>query len=112
TVLIRSDVPLNKGVSSSAAVEVSVMKAAAKAYGVDLAGVELAEACQWVENVIAESACGVMDQIAVALGDEGYILPLVCQTCLPQPLVPFPAGLTYWGLDSDVSHQVSGVEYE
>ncbi|MBI3836912.1 MAG: galactokinase [Planctomycetia bacterium] len=111
-VLVRSEVPLNKGVSSSAAVEVAVMKAAGKAYGVDLVGVELAEACQWVENVIAGSACGIMDQIAVVLGDEGFILPLVCQPCLPQPLVRLPQGLTCWGLDSGVSHQVSGIEYE
>lgn len=111
-VLIESDVPLNKGVSSSAAVEVAVMKAAARAYGIELAGVELAEACQWVENVIAESACGIMDQIAVVLGDEGCVLPLVCQPCIPQPLVRLPTGLTTWGLDSGVSHQVSGVEYE
>jgi galactokinase len=111
-VLVQSDVPLNKGVSSSAAVEVAVMKAAARAYGIELAGVELAEACQWVENVIAESACGIMDQIAVVLGDEGYVLPLVCQPCIPQPLVRLPEGLTTWGLDSGVSHQVSGIEYE
>ena len=111
-VFIRSDVPLNKGVSSSAAVEVAVMKAAAKAYAIDLAGIELAEACQWVENVIAGSACGIMDQIAVVLGDEGFILPLVCQPCLPQPLVRLPQGLACWGLDSGVSHQVSGIEYE
>ncbi len=112
TVLVHSDVPLNKGVSSSAAVEVAVMKAAARAYGIELAGVELAEACQWVENVIAESACGIMDQIAVVLGDEGYVLPLICQSCIPQPLVRLPAGLACWGLDSGVRHQVSGVEYE
>lgn len=112
TVLIESDVPLNKGVSSSAAVEVAVMKAAGKAYGLDLCGVELAEACQWVENVIAESACGIMDQIAVVLGEEGCVLPLVCQPCLPRPLVRLPKGLTCWGIDSGVRHQVSGVEYE
>jgi galactokinase len=105
-------VPLNKGVSSSAAVEVATMKAAAKAHGIDLAGVELAEACQWVENVIAESACGVMDQIAVVLGDENAVLPLVCQPCLPRPLVRLPQGLACWGIDSGVSHQVSGIEYE
>jgi L-arabinokinase len=112
TVWLQSDVPLNKGVSSSAAVEVATMKAAAAAYGIELAGVELAEACQWVENVIAESACGVMDQIAVVLGDEGCILPLVCQTCLPQPLVRLSPALACWGLDSGVRHQVSGIEYE
>ncbi len=90
-VYIESDVPLNKGVSSSASVEVAVMKAAAGALGIELAGVELAEACQWVENVIAESACGIMDQITVVMGDEGCILPLLCQPCLPRPLVRMPA---------------------
>jgi galactokinase len=111
-VFIRSEVPLNKGVSSSAAVEVAVMKAAAATYGIELAGIELAEACQWVENVIADSACGIMDQIAVVLGEEGHVLPLVCQPCLPRPLVRLPAGLACWGIDSGVSHQVSGIEYE
>lgn len=112
SVLLWSDVPLNKGVSSSAAIEVATMKAVAKAHGIDLAGVELAEACQWAENVIADSACGVMDQIAVVLGDEHCVLPLVCQPCLPQPLVRLPTGLACWGIDSGVRHQVSGIEYE
>ena len=111
-VYIESDVPLNKGVSSSASVEVAVMKAAVGAYRINLAGVELAEACQWVENVIAESACGIMDQITVVLGDEGCILPLVCQPCLPRPLVKLPEGLACWAVDSGVSHMVSGIEYE
>ena len=111
-IYLESDVPLNKGVSSSASLEVAVMKAAVGAYGIDLAGVELAEACQWVENVIAESACGVMDQITVVLGDEGCILPLLCQPCLPRPLVRLPEELMCWGVDSGVSHQVSGIEYD
>ncbi|MBI1789181.1 MAG: galactokinase [Acidobacteria bacterium] len=111
-VYIRSDVPLNKGVSSSAAIEVAVMKAASFAYGVPLAGVELATACQWAENVIAESACGIMDQIAVVLGEEGCVLPLVCQPCQPRPLVRLPAQLRCWAIDSGVSHQVTGLEYE
>jgi len=111
-VFIESDVPLNKGVSSSASVEVAVMKAAAGAYGIELAGVELAQACQWVENVIAESACGIMDQIAVVLGDENCILPLLCQPCLPHPLVRLPEGVACWAVDSGVSHTVTGIEYE
>lgn len=112
SVYIESDVPLNKGVSSSASVEVAVMKAAVGAYGIQLAGVELAEACQWAENVIAESACGIMDQITIVLGDEDCILPLLCQPCLPRPLVRLPEGLACWAVDSGVSHIVSGIEYE
>ncbi len=112
SVYLESDVPLNKGVSSSAAVEVSVMKAAAAAYGVELAGVELAEMCQWVENVIAESACGIMDQAASVLGDEGHILPLLCQPCTPYRLMALPKGLRCWGIDSGVRHAVTGIAYE
>ena len=111
-IYMESTVPLNRGVSSSAAIEVSVMKAAAAAFGIKLDGTELALACQWVENVIAESACGIMDQIAVVAGKEGYILPLVCQPCLPEPLIKLPQDLQIWGIDSGVSHQVSGIEYE
>jgi galactokinase len=112
SVYIASEVPLNKGVSSSAAVEVAVMRPAAAAYGVELRGVELAEACQWVENVIADSACGIMDQAASVLGDEGYVLPLLCQPCLPLPLVQLPDSLQCWAVDSGVSHAVTGIEYE
>ncbi|HEV8146082.1 MAG TPA: galactokinase family protein [Bryobacteraceae bacterium] len=111
-VYIESEVPLNKGVSSSAAVEVAVMKAAAAAYGVPMQGVELAENCQWVENVIAESACGIMDQMTSVLGDEGHVLPLLCQPATPLPLVKLPDALTCWAIDSGVSHQVTGIEYE
>jgi L-arabinokinase len=111
-VYITSEVPLNKGVSSSAAIEVAVMKPAARAYGIDLHGIELAEACQWVENVIAESACGIMDQAAVVLGDEGYVMPLLCQPCQARPLVRLPPELKCWAIDSGVSHAVTGIEYE
>jgi len=109
---IDSTVPLNRGVSSSAAIEVAVMKATAAAYGIDLSGVELSLACQWVENAICESACGIMDQVAVVTGKEGFIMPLVCQPCNPEPLIKLPEDLKIWGIDSGVSHQVSGIEYE
>ena len=112
SIYLHSEVPLNKGVSSSAAVEVATMKAAAAAYGIALQGIELAEMCQWVENVIAQSACGIMDQAASVLGDEGFVLPLVCQPCNAQPLVKLPQGLRSWAIDSGVRHAVTGVEYE
>jgi len=111
-IYIDSTVPLNRGVSSSAAIEVAVMKAAAAAYGIDLSGVELSLACQWVENTIAESACGIMDQAAVVTGKEGFMMPLVCQPCNLEPLIKLPEDLKIWGIDSGVSHQVAGIEYE
>ncbi len=112
TIYLESDVPLNKGVSSSAAVEVATMKAAAAAYGIPLRGIELAEACQWVENVIAESACGIMDQATSVLGTEGNLLPLLCQPCHLEDPVGLPEELALWAIDSGVKHAVTGIEYE
>jgi galactokinase len=112
TTYIESEVPPNKGVSSSAAVEVAVMKAAVAAYGVELAGIELAEACQWVENVIAEAPCGIMDQAAVVLGERDHVMPLLCQPCRPHPLVRLPPELEVRAIDSGVRHSIAGLACE
>jgi L-arabinokinase len=107
-----SNIPLGKGVSSSAALEVSAMKACAAAYGIQAAGVELASWTQWVENAIAQSASGVMDQFAVIMGNVECFTPMLCQPCLPYPLVHLPEGLKIWGVDSGVRHSVAGIAYE
>ncbi len=107
-----SQIPLGKGVSSSAAIEVSALKACAAAYGLTASGVELAGWTQWVENAIAQSASGVMDQFAVIMGDENAFTPMLCQPCIPYPLVYLPDGLKIWGIDSGVRHSVAGIEYE
>ena len=109
---IESDVPLGKGVSSSAALEVAPMKAMAELYGVPVKGVELAEWTQWVEIALTQSAAGIMDQYAVVMGDEGYFTPMLCQPCDPRPLVKLPEGLRIWGIDSGIPHSVAGIEYE
>ena len=109
---IASDLPPNKGVSSSAALEVAALKAASAAWGVCLEGVRLATAGQWVENVVAGAACGIMDQAAIALGVQDHLLPILCQPCRPSPPVKLPAGLQLWGIDSMVPRSTAGVAYE
>lgn len=109
---LESDVPLGKGVSSSAALEVAPMKAIAEMYGIPAAGVELASWTQWVEIALTQSACGIMDQLTVVMGEEGYFVPMLCQPCQPQPLVRLPENLRLWGIDSGVRHSVAGIEYE
>ncbi len=109
---LESDVPLGKGVSSSAALEVAPMKAMACMYGIDARGVELASWTQWVEIALTQAACGIMDQLAVVMGDEDHFVPMLCQPCEPFELVRFPANLRLWGLDSGVRHSVAGLEYE
>ena len=68
-ILIRSEVPEGKGVSSSAALEVATMSAVAAGYRVEINPRETAFLCQKVENLVAWAPCGVMDQMTAACGE-------------------------------------------
>ena len=111
-VFIASDLPLNRGVSSSAALEVATLKAAAAAWGISLDGVALATAGQWVENVVAGAACGIMDQASIVLGRANHLLPMLCQPCRPFVPMTLPAGICIWGIDSMAPRSTSGEAYE
>jgi L-arabinokinase len=109
--LLRSDVPEGKGVSSSAAIEVGSMRALAELYGLPLDGRELALLCQTVENEIAGAPCGVMDQMTAACGEQDELLALRCQPCEQEGSIAVPEGIEFVGIDSGVRHAVSGSDY-
>ncbi|SEG66367.1 L-arabinokinase [Bryocella elongata] len=109
---LLSDLPPNKGVSSSAALVVASLRAMAAAWDIPLDGVALATAAQWVENVVAGAACGIMDQAAIVLGREDHLLPILCQPCLPSPPLKLPPGVCLWGLDSMTPRSTTGHAYE
>lgn len=111
-IFLASDLPPNRGVSSSAALEVATLKAASAAQGDSLDGIALATAGQWVENVVVGAACGIMDQAAIVLGEEDRLLPILCQPCQPLPPVTLPEGIQIWGIDSMVSRSTTGAAYE
>jgi L-arabinokinase len=110
-ILVGSDVPEGKGVSSSAALEVATMGALAAAYGVDLAPAETAFLCQKVENLVACAPCGVMDQMASACGEDGRLLAILCQPGEVRGSLALPEGLAVWGVDSGIRHSVGGADY-
>lgn len=109
--LVYSEVPPGKGVSSSAAIEVAAGGALAGLCGLDLGGRELALLCQQVENLVVGAPCGVMDQMTAACGRQDQLLALLCQPAELQEPVPLPPGVTVWGLDSGIRHAVSGADY-
>ncbi|WP_260704852.1 galactokinase [Edaphobacter flagellatus] len=111
-IFIHSNLPPNKGVSSSAALEIAVLKAASIACGTPLTGAELAVAGQWVENEIAQAACGIMDQAAIVFGQQDTLLPILCQPLQIYPPLPLPPGVRIWGVDSMAPRSTIGTEYE
>src|SRR5262245_42607703 len=107
-IVVASQVPEAKGVSSSAAVETSCMHAVASAFGLALEPRDLALLCQKAENLVAGAPCGVMDQMTCVFGEERALLALLCQPAELQPQVPVPGDLDVWGLDSGERHAVGG----
>jgi galactokinase len=110
-IVIASDVPEGKGVSSSAAVETATLSAAAAALGIPLEPRDLALLCQTAENLVAGAPCGVMDQMTCVFGDPQALLALLCQPAELQPPVPIPDDVEVWGLDSGERHAVGGSDY-
>lgn len=109
--LVHSSVPVGKGVSSSAALEVAAMQAICAIYGLELAGRDLALLCQQVENLVVGAPCGVMDQMTAACGEQDALLALLCQPAELQPPVRLPPELEVWGIDSGIRHAISGADY-
>jgi len=110
-VLVRSDVPIGKGVSSSAALDVAALDALATLAGVRLDERGLALGAQMVENLVVGAPCGVMDQMTAACGRSGHLLELLCQPAEVIGHVALPPALELFGIDSGIRHAVSGADY-
>ena len=73
---VTSDLPASVGVASSAALEVATARALGAA---DADPLRVAALCQEAENHVVGAPCGIMDQVAVALGTPGAVLPILCR---------------------------------
>ena len=109
--LVDSSVPLGKGVSSSAALEVAAMNAVCAALDVSLGGRDLALLSQMSENRVVGAPCGVMDQMTASCGERDRLLALLCQPAELEGQVALPSGLEIWGIDSGIRHEVGGADY-
>ncbi len=110
-ILIHSSVPEGRGVASSAALEVAVATAVAASLQQCIDPAELAVLCQRVENHVVGAPCGIMDQMTSACGRMDRLLQLRCQPGTIEGHVEVPAGYRFYGIDSGISHAVSGADY-
>jgi galactokinase len=88
---VRSDVPMGAGLSSSAALEVAVLRALRQLFDLEFDDVELARRAQRAEVEYAGVRCGILDQMACSLGDAQHMLFLDTRT-LERQLLPLPGG--------------------
>lgn len=109
-VRVNSDVPVGSGLSSSAALEVAVLRALRCAFDLPLDDVELARLAQRAEVEFVGAPVGIMDQMASSLADERAALFLDTRTLAYEP-VPLPSRLELLVIDSGVAHQHAGGGY-
>ncbi|MET8988575.1 galactokinase [Nonomuraea wenchangensis] len=112
-IAIDGDVPQGAGLSSSAALEVSVAAALNDLHQLGMTPMELALLGQKAENDFVGMPCGIMDQAASALSEEGRALFLDCRSLASRtiPLDLAAHGLSILIIDTQVHHEHAGGEY-
>jgi galactokinase len=109
-VRIASDVPIGSGLSSSAALEVSLLRALRQAFRLGFDDVAMALMGQRAENQFVGAQCGIMDQMAATFADEHTALFLDARS-LEYQRVPLPAGADLIVLNSGVAHDHAAGDY-
>ena len=107
---ITSSVPRASGLSSSAALEVSVATVLDHAWQLETPRDELALACQHAEHAGGGVQCGIMDQFASVLGVADHAIMLDCgdQSVTPAPIAPTLAVLV---VDTRTPRQLTTGKY-
>ncbi len=110
---LDSRVPVGAGLSSSAAVECSVVLAVSRLHGIDVAPADLARIAQRAENDYVGIPCGLMDQMASAVCRKGNVLyfDTGAGTTEQIPFDPSEQGLRIVVIDTKAHHSLADGEY-
>lgn len=108
---IASDVPIGSGLSSSAALEVSVSVFLEQILNVAISPEDRALLCQSAEHNFPRMPCGVMDQFISSCAVKGSLLLIDCRVNKGE-LVPMDdPSVSIIVCNSNKKHQLTGSEY-
>ena len=110
SLLVRGEVPIGAGLSSSAAIEVASALALMSLNGEALPMPEVAKLCQRAENVFIGARVGIMDQFISCLGKAGHALLLDCRS-LEYKLIPIPENVRLVICNTMVKHDHANGAY-
>lgn len=110
-IAISSQVPIGAGLSSSAALELSVGYALLKLSNEDVDLVTLVLAAQHAEHTFVGTRSGLMDQLTAAFGRQGHAVFIDCRS-LERNLIPMNIGGTRVVVcDTHVKHELATSAY-
>jgi galactokinase len=108
--VLGGDIPIGAGLSSSAAVEVGMIELGLALGGGKMAQVDKALAGVEVEHQFIGMPCGVMDQMASAMGKAGHVLLIDCRTLGTDP-IPVPGSASIVIMDTAKQRGLVDSEY-
>jgi galactokinase len=109
-VYVTSSVPIGAGLSSSAALEVAMLRGLRSLLSLTLDDIQIAQLGQQAERQYSGVQCGIMDQMAASLGDSEHLLFLDTRTLAYQRL-PLPIGAEIIVIDSGIPRTLAGSGY-
>ncbi len=108
--VVAADLPMGAGLSSSAALEVAIARAFTAAAGAGWDPEAAARLCQQAENEFVGIHCGLMDQFASAVSQEGCALLLDCRSSQWKP-IPLPVTAAVVVMDTGVRRRLATSAY-
>lgn len=108
--LMQGNVPIGAGLSSSAAVEMAALQAFSAVGGFTVPADQAARIGQQAEHTYVGTHCGLMDQLASALGRPDHVLLIDCRDLSFRP-VPVPASAAILIADTAVRRQLAASAY-
>ena len=110
-VVVRSNIPVEAGIGSSAAVTVATLTAINHLYELNLSALDIARIGGIVQNRIVGVPYGAMDTITVAIGQQDRLLSIRRQPDQILETVPFPLNTKLIGLHSRAQRSPSSSAY-
>lgn len=107
---VASEVPVGAGVSSSAALEVAILRALRELFHLPLDDLTLAHLAQAAEVEYVGVRCGIMDQVSASVGQMGQAIFLDTRT-LSFDLIPLPQDHRVVVVDSGVPRHLAEAGY-
>lgn len=108
--VMGGDIPVGAGLSSSAAVEVAMIELGLALAGESLSKQAIALGGVEVEHQFIGVPCGVMDQMASAMGVDGHALLINCRSLEATP-IPVPGGVSIMIMDTAKQRGLVDSEY-
>jgi galactokinase len=108
--LITSDVPVGKGLSSSAALEVAVLRGLRSLFSLTISDLEVALLAHTAETQFVGAPVGLMDQMVCSLGKHGSAFFLDAATREFKD-VPMPESTVLRVIDSGIAHHHASGDY-